>query len=93
MRMKLKTARPDAALTRLLEALEQDLLEASDEEILQTAKDLGMDPTMKGSAAFAGIRYRTKPRLSDFFDTDLGRSLPASRHAALPPRRKDPNDE
>jgi len=91
MRMKIRTARPEAALTRLLEALEQDLLDASDEEVMQAAKDLGMDPTMKGSAAFAGIRYRTKPRLSDFFDLD--RSLPESRRTALPPRHKDPNDE
>jgi hypothetical protein len=39
----------------LLFALERDVLEASDEEILAAARELGMDPTMKGSAAFFGV--------------------------------------
>ena len=40
---------------RLLVALERELIEATDEEILEAARDLGMDPTMKGSAAFFGV--------------------------------------
>lgn len=40
---------------RLLAALEQELIAATDEEILEAARDLGMKPTMKGSAAFFGI--------------------------------------
>ncbi len=40
---------------RLLAALERELIEATDEEILEAAKDLGMNPEMKGSAAFFGI--------------------------------------
>lgn len=40
---------------RLLAALERELIEATDEEILAAAKDLGMNPEMKGSAAFFGI--------------------------------------
>ena len=40
---------------RLLAALERELVEATDEEILAAARDLGMNPAMKGSAAFFGI--------------------------------------
>jgi hypothetical protein len=40
---------------RLLTALERELIEATDEEILEAASDLGMNPAMKGSAAFFGI--------------------------------------
>ena len=40
---------------RLLAALERELIDATDEEILEAAKDLGMNPQMKGSAAFFGI--------------------------------------
>jgi hypothetical protein len=46
---------PEAALTRILNALEQELLAASDEDILAAARDLGMNPAMKGSAAFWGV--------------------------------------
>lgn len=42
-------------LDGLLDALEQELTEATDEEILAAASDLGMNPTMKGSAAFFGV--------------------------------------
>lgn len=40
---------------RLLAALERELIEATDEEILEAASDLGMNPAMKGSAAFFGV--------------------------------------
>lgn len=40
---------------RLLAALERELIEATDEEILAAASDLGMNPAMKGSAAFFGV--------------------------------------
>lgn len=42
-------------LEHLLAALERELIEATDEEILEAARDLGMNPAMKGSAAFFGI--------------------------------------
>ncbi|HEY4444257.1 MAG TPA: hypothetical protein VGN30_08205 [Steroidobacteraceae bacterium] len=70
MRKKLTAARPEISLSRLLEALEQELIEASDDEIMAAAADLGMNPRMKGSAAFAGLKYPANPRLSDFFDMD-----------------------
>jgi hypothetical protein len=40
---------------RLLAALERELIAATDEEILEAASDLGMNPAMKGSAAFFGV--------------------------------------
>lgn len=45
----------------LLAALERELIEATDEEILEAARDLGMNPAMKGSAAFFGITKALHP--------------------------------
>jgi hypothetical protein len=74
MRTKVTTARPEVSLSRLLEALEQELIDASDEEIMAASADLSMNPAMKGSAAFAGLKYPANPRLSDFFyDIDAWR--------------------
>jgi hypothetical protein len=76
-------------LARLLEALEQELIEASDEEILEAAKDLRMDPGMKESAAFIGLKVPAKPQLSDFFEFDLCRRLQLEKDAKqLQPKRK-----
>jgi hypothetical protein len=55
-------------LTRILEALELDLIDATDEEILEAAKDLGMDPSMKGSAAFLGVKFPMSWKPEDFFE-------------------------
>jgi hypothetical protein len=57
-----------AALERVIETLAVDLVESTDEELLQVAKDLGMDPTMRGSAAFIGLKYPVVRELSDFFE-------------------------
>lgn len=46
---------PEFALERLLLALERNVLDATDEELLAAARELGMNPAMKGSAAFFGI--------------------------------------
>jgi hypothetical protein len=70
MRTKVKVASPDAVLTRILEAFGQELIDASDEEIMEAAKDLGMDPQMKGSGAYAGLTFPAKWQLSDFFDVE-----------------------
>ena len=72
VRTKVTASSPESSLIRLLAALEQELIDASDEEIVQAAKDLGMDPLMKGSAVFAGLIYPATPQRSDFFDLDLG---------------------
>jgi hypothetical protein len=58
----MKTTRPDLALERVLAALERDLIDATDEEILAEAKELGMNPAMKGSAAFFGVTLLARPR-------------------------------
>jgi hypothetical protein len=59
---------PETALERILEALERELIEASDADILEAAHDLGMKPEMKGSAAFLGLRYPGMRRPEDYFD-------------------------
>jgi hypothetical protein len=51
----MRALQPERGLERLLFALERDLLDASDEEILAAARELGMNPAMKGSAAFFGV--------------------------------------
>jgi hypothetical protein len=51
----MKSTRADVALERLIAALERELLEATDDEVLAAANELGMDPTMKGSAALFGV--------------------------------------
>ena len=78
---------PAAALIRLLDALADDLIDSSDEEIMQAAQDLGMNPQMKGSAAFSGLKYRANPRLSDFYDLDLEANLPTALNISGPTRR------
>jgi hypothetical protein len=76
MRSKVNDTSPDTALARVLDALEIELIDASDDEIQAAAKELGMDPTRKDSAAFSGVMYPEKPQLSDFFDLDLRAKLP-----------------
>jgi hypothetical protein len=53
--MTSKAEQLEERLDGLLDALEQDLTEATDEDILAAASDLGMNPAMKGSAAFFGV--------------------------------------
>jgi hypothetical protein len=57
----MKTTRPDSVLERLLVALETELLQATDEEVLAAAHELGMNPAMKGSAAFFGVTMLVRP--------------------------------
>jgi hypothetical protein len=51
-------AHPELALERLLLALERDVIDSTDEELLAAARELGMNPAMKGSAAFSGLMTR-----------------------------------
>lgn len=48
---------------RLLIALERELIEATDEEILEAARDLRMNPEMRGSAAFIGLLHAPRSPL------------------------------
>ena len=87
MRTKLALTTPAAALGRILDQLDRELIEASDEDILEAARDLGMNPMMKGSAAFLGLRVPAMAQFSDFFDSDALRSVlldRAAQNAAVP---------
>ena len=75
---KLTLTRPAAALGRILDQLDRELIEASDEDILEAARDLGMNPLMKGSAAFLGLQCFS---LAEFFDSDAVKSLLPERAA------------
>jgi hypothetical protein len=55
------TKRPDSTLERLLLALEDELLQATDAEVLAAAHELGMNPAMKGSAALFGVTRLVRP--------------------------------
>jgi hypothetical protein len=79
MRGSLKRPDWDKALKQLLVALERELLEATDDEVLAAAHSLGMDPKMKGSAAFAGIRHSYGIGPEEFFDIDTLRLLVEER--------------
>jgi hypothetical protein len=73
MSVKMKLARAEVTLARLLAAFEQELITASDDEIMAAAEELGMNPAMKGSAAFAGLKYPMGPRLADFYNVEAWR--------------------
>jgi hypothetical protein len=79
MRTKITRASVETALMRVLDAMAQDAIDASDEEITQAATDLRMDITRKHSAAFAGLTYFARPQLADFFDIEAPPRLPAPR--------------
>lgn len=70
--------RPDHAecFEGLLAALEKELTEATDNEILEAARDLRMNPAMKGSAAFFGIAMHVP---SPFSGGDMPESSDAAR--------------
>jgi hypothetical protein len=74
MRTKVKVISPQVRLARILVALEQELIDASDEDIMEAARDLGMNPKMKGSAAFLGIKFSDKMRMADFFESDSSKN-------------------
>jgi hypothetical protein len=56
--MKTDSAR---AFERLLIALERELVTASDDEVLEAARDLGMEPALRGSSAFFGVTMSAWP--------------------------------
>jgi hypothetical protein len=77
MPTKLTIRGPQAALDRLLDALAHELIDVSDDEILAAAKELGMNPMMKGSAAFLGLRvapFADLAEWAEFFGSEHFRS-------------------
>ena len=87
MRTKIKRIPPDTALMRIMDALAQEAIEASDEEVTEAAAELRMDLNSRESAAFAGLTYFAQPQLSEFFSVDVSKSLqaPAEGIAGNPP--------
>jgi hypothetical protein len=85
----MKTTRPDAALERLLVALENELLEVSDEEILAVAVELGMNPAMKGSAAFIGVTLLARPMAVNYAGTGIRAT---QERPSRSPRRRPKGD-
>jgi hypothetical protein len=57
----MKSTRPELLLERMLLALEREVMEAADEEMLAAAHELGMNPAMRGSAAFFGVTLLVQP--------------------------------
>jgi hypothetical protein len=93
MRTKLTIIAPEAGLARVLDALERELIDASDAEILEAAQDLGMNPMMQGSAAFWGLQYPAMAQWADFFESEelrvaLLRSVNIGAALELEPKRK-----
>jgi hypothetical protein len=89
MRTKLTLSEPQAALDRLLDALAHELIDVSDEEILAAAHELGMNPLMKGSAAFLGLRVAAVADWNEFFGSEDFRNTLAAlelKNAAAPAR-------
>lgn len=62
---------PQLALMRVLDALAQEAIDASDEDIAAAAADLRMDLSKQESSAFAGLTYFARPQLGDFFDVEM----------------------
>ncbi len=94
MRTKVTQLFPETALERILEALERELVEATDGEILEAAHDLGMQPEMKGSAAFLGLRYPAVRKREEFYDPQwMLRVLNDPRRAWLASRSHPPDPE
>jgi hypothetical protein len=98
MHNKVTSLPPEVALSRVLAGLEEELVEATDEEIGAAAADLGMDVTMKGSAAFIGVKYTFPKRVSEIFDVEELRRFYVeylrSQRGFIPKAgRKAPDDE
>jgi hypothetical protein len=52
---------PEVRLERILAALEQELIRADDDELLDVVAELGLKPSMKGSVALFGVTHRLPP--------------------------------
>ncbi|NNM61226.1 MAG: hypothetical protein HKM03_03570 [Steroidobacteraceae bacterium] len=59
----------------ILDALAQEAVDASDDELIAAASDLRMDIRNRDSAAFAGLTFFARPQASEFFDLDVVKRL------------------
>ena len=86
MRSKITTpVQRVAAFERVLEGLAEELIDSTDDELLEAARDLGMDPGMRGSAAFIGLKYPAIRGPSDFFGLPAALPVAADKGRQLPP--------
>jgi hypothetical protein len=92
MRTKVTRGSSELVLTRILDAFAQELIDAPDEDIFDVAKDLGMDPTTRMSAAFAGVTYPARLQLSDFFDVEMPKKLRSVENQASGELRQQPEN-
>lgn len=100
MRTQMKHTFPEDALERVLRSLESELIEATDEEILAAAKELGQNPMMKGSIAFAGVMFSHRSLFAEFMDREMWKRLrlglnydPIEGESEPPPPRKGPGSK
>jgi hypothetical protein len=73
---------------RVLDALAQEAIDASDEDIAEAAADLRMDLDRQGSSAFAGLTYFARPQLLDFFDVEMLKRAQALPEPIAEPAQK-----
>lgn len=57
----MKKPTPEMRLERVLETLSEEIATASDAEVLEACADLRIQPEMKGSMAFAGVKGKIFP--------------------------------
>ncbi len=81
---KLQAAR---ALANTLRALEEELLGASDEEVLEAAAAIGLRPDMKGSIALAGVTQLVVRRIAQEDRLAVPAKSPRRRTTPSRPRK------
>jgi hypothetical protein len=84
----MKADMPEVRLERLVNALSDDLAAASDLELIEAANDLRMDLTMRGTAAFLGLKGLYFPYRPDKFPDSSPAGDRAQNDFLLPPPQK-----
>jgi hypothetical protein len=87
----MKTTRPELRFERFLAALERDLLDVTDEEILAVANELGIKPGMKGSMALFGVTFAA--RLQNQDDNSERTNVACGRARAVRSSRRPKGDK
>jgi hypothetical protein len=86
----MKTTRPELGFERLLAALERDLIDTTNEEILVVANEIGLKPGMKGSIALLGVTFAVQ--LTNQYNSGLPSKKARERESASRPRRRRKGD-